>query len=44
MVVLFGEDKDSAGDNFVIDYGPVVLIYDVDAKYLDGKVSNDSKR
>ena len=38
MVVLFGEDKDSAGGNFVM------VTYNVDAKYLDWKVSSDSKR
>jgi hypothetical protein len=44
MVVLFGEDKDIAGSDFVMDYGLVVLAYDVDAEYLGWKISDDSKR
>jgi hypothetical protein len=44
MTILFGEDADSAGGDSMIDYGLVVLAYDVDAEYFGWKVSNNSKR
>jgi hypothetical protein len=44
VTVLFGEDADSAGGDSVVDYGLIVLAYDVDAEYLGWKVSNNLKR
>jgi hypothetical protein len=43
-VVLFGEDADSAGGDFVVAYGLVILAYCVDAEFLGWEVSKDLKR
>jgi hypothetical protein len=34
VVVLFGEDADSAGGDFVLDYGLLVLAYGVVAEFF----------
>jgi hypothetical protein len=37
--VLFGENADDAGGDFVVDYSLVVLAYDVDSEFLGWEVS-----
>jgi hypothetical protein len=44
VVVLFGEDADSTGGDFVVHYGLVVLAYDVDPEFIGWEVSKDLKR
>ena len=44
VVVLFGEDADSAGGDFVLDYGLLVLAYGVVAEFFGQEVSKDSKK
>jgi hypothetical protein len=43
--VLFRDDSDDAGGDFVVDYSLVVLAYDVDvdSEFLGGEVSKGLK-
>jgi hypothetical protein len=37
--VLFGEDADNTGGDFLVNYSPIVFAYDVASEFLGGEVS-----
>jgi hypothetical protein len=42
--VLFGEDTDNTGGDFLVNYSLVVFAYDVASEFLGGEVSIGLKR